>query len=84
MYPLTEHGGLERHEIGPSPSSGYLYKSWKIVTSSTHMINQDTMSTLISDTLVSRVEPPPFGWVDTILEQTIEYWNSTDVPNLIV
>ena len=84
MYPLTEHGGLERHEIGPSPSSGYLLQIVENCDIQQHMINQDTMSILISDTLVSRVEPPPFGWVDTILEQTIEYWNSTDVPNLIV
>ena len=37
-----------------------------------HLINTDTMSTLISDPLVSRAEPPPFGWTDTILEQTFE------------
>ena len=40
-----------------------------------HLINPDTMSTLISDTLASRVEPPPFGWTYIILEQTFEYWN---------
>ena len=33
------------------------------------------MSTLISDTLVSHIEPPPFGWIDIILEQIFEYWN---------
>ena len=43
----------------------------------THLTNPDTMSTLASDTLVSRAEPPPFGWTDIILEQTYEYWNSS-------
>ena len=38
-----------------------------------HLINSDTMSTLIRDTLLSRVEPPPFGWTDIIIEQTFEY-----------
>ena len=38
-----------------------------------HLINPDTMSTLISDTLVSRAETPPFGWTNIILEQTFEY-----------
>ena len=38
-----------------------------------HLANLDTMSILVSDTLVSRVEPPPSGWIDIILEQTYEY-----------
>ena len=37
-----------------------------------HLFNPDIMPTVISDTLVSRAEPPPFGWTDTILEQTFE------------
>ena len=32
-----------------------------------------TMSTLVRDTLVSRVEPPPFGRTDITLEQSYEY-----------
>ena len=36
----------------------------------------DNMSTLVSDTLVSRAEPPPSGWADITLEQTYEYWRS--------
>jgi hypothetical protein len=40
-----------------------------------HLTNQDIMSTLVSNTLVSRAEPPPFGWSNIILEQTFEYWN---------
>ena len=28
----------------------------------------DTTSTLVSDTLASRAEPPPFGWIDITLE----------------
>ena len=35
-----------------------------------------TMSTITSDTLVSRAEPPPSGWTDIILEQIYEYWSS--------
>ena len=38
-----------------------------------HLTNLDTMSTLASDTLVSRAELPPFGWTDIIIEQTYEY-----------
>lgn len=38
-----------------------------------HLTNPDTMSILVRDTLVSRVEPPPLGWTDIILEQTFEY-----------
>ena len=38
-----------------------------------HLTNPDIMSTLVSDTLVSRTEPPPFGWIDIIIEQTFEY-----------
>ena len=35
-----------------------------------YLTNPDTMSTLASDTLVSRAESPPFGWTVIILEQT--------------
>ena len=51
-----------------------------------HLTKPDTMSTLVSDTLVSRAEPPAFGWTDIILEQTFEYWNgyeSTQTNRLI-
>ena len=40
-----------------------------------HLTNPDTMSTLVSDTLLSCAVPPPFGWTDIILEQTYEYWS---------
>ena len=40
-----------------------------------HLTNPYTMSTLASGTLVSRVEPPPFGWTDIILEQIYKYWS---------
>ena len=33
-----------------------------------HLANLDTMSTLVSDTQVSRAEPLTFGWTDIILE----------------
>ena len=44
-----------------------------IVDNPQHLANLDTMSTLVSDTLVSRVELPPSGWTDITLEQTYEY-----------
>ena len=34
------------------------------------LANLDTMSTLVRDTLVSYVEPPPSGWTDITLEQS--------------
>ena len=40
-----------------------------------HLTNPDTMSTLVSDTLVFHVKPPPFGWTDIILEQIYKYWS---------
>ena len=38
-----------------------------------HLTNPDTMSTIVSDTLISDVEPTPFRWTDIILEQIYEY-----------
>ena len=38
-----------------------------------HLASLDTTSTLVSDTLASRAEPPPSGWTDITLEQTYEY-----------
>ena len=40
------------------------------------LANLDTMSILVSDTLVSRAEPPPSRWTDITLEQTYEYWSN--------
>ena len=37
------------------------------------LANLDTMSTLVCDTLVSRMEPPPSGWTDITLEQIYDY-----------
>jgi hypothetical protein len=39
-----------------------------------HITNPDTISILVSDTLVSGAELPPFGWTDIIIEQN-EYWS---------
>ena len=36
------------------------------------LANLDTTSTLVSDTLASRAEPPPSGWTDITLEQSYE------------
>ena len=44
-----------------------------------HLINPDTMPTFIRDTLVYRVEPPPFGWTDIILEQIANTETGTGV-----
>src|SRR5688572_7442328 len=51
------------------------------------LINPDTTSALMSDTLGSRAEPPPFGWTDIKLETTQKYWNrcrSTRFTRLIM
>jgi hypothetical protein len=51
---------LSSHGIEPHPAT---------------LINPDTMSALMSDTLGSRIEPPPFGWTDIKLETTEKYRN---------
>jgi len=38
-----------------------------------HLTSLDTTSTLASDAIASRAEPPPSGWTDITLEQTYEY-----------
>ena len=48
------------------------------------LANLDTTSTLVSDTLASRVEPPPFGWTDITLEQTCEYCSGYSELKLIL
>jgi hypothetical protein len=48
------------HGIGPHPAT---------------LTNPDTMSTLMSDTLVSCMEPPPSRWTEIILEKTYKYRN---------
>ena len=47
-----------------------------IVNIQQFLANIDTMSILVRDTLVSRAEPPPSGWIDITLEQSYEYWSS--------
>ena len=37
-----------------------------------HLTSLDTTFTLASDTLVSRIEPPPSEWTDITLEQTYD------------
>jgi hypothetical protein len=51
------------------------------------LTNPDTMTALISDTLVSRMEPPPSERTDVMLEQTFQYWNrchSSRITRLIM
>ena len=70
--PHTERGrllGLEQgchHLPATSTNRG-------IVDIQQLLANLDTMSTVVSDTLVYRTEPPPSGWTDITLEQTYEY-----------
>ena len=73
--PHTEHGGLLGLEQG--------YHHLPATTESVgkgdiqqHLSSLDTTSTLVSDTLASRAEPPPSRWTDITLEKTYKYWNS--------
>ena len=71
-YPQSEHGGVLglkqgcRHLPATSINMGKLGIQQ-------HLANLDTMSTLESDTLVSRAEPPPFEWTYITLGQTYKY-----------
>ena len=69
--PHTERGGLLGIEQGYTTCRLPLQTVRKVDIQQ-HLANLDTMSTLLSDTLVSRTEPPPSGWTDIILEQTYE------------
>ena len=73
--PHTERGGLLKLEKAATTSRLPL-QTVGIVDIQQLLANLDTMSTLVSDTLVSHVEPPPSGWTDIILEQTYKYWSS--------
>ena len=73
--PHTEHGGLLGLEQGVTTCRLPL-QTVGIVDIQQLFANLDTMSTLVSDTLVSRAEPPPSGWTDITLEQTYKYWSS--------
>ena len=73
--PHTERGGLLGLEQAVTTCRLPL-QTVGIVDIQQHLANLDTMSTLVSDTLVSRAEPPPSGWTDITLEQTYEYWSS--------
>ena len=75
--PHTERGGLLKGTNKAVTTCQLPLQTVGIVDIQQLLANLDTMSTLVSDTLVSRVEPPPFGWTDIILEQTYEYWNSS-------
>ena len=67
--PHTERGEL----LGLEQGCHHLSSPSGIVDIQQLLANLDTMSTLVRDTLVSRVEPPPSSWTDIILEQTYEY-----------
>ena len=71
----TEHGGLLK-DLNRAVTTCLLpLQTVGIVDIQQLLANLDTMSTLVRDTLVSRVEPPPFGWTDIILKQIYKYWN---------
>ena len=66
--PHTERGGLLGIEQGYTTCRLPL-QTVPIFDIQQHLANLDTMSTLVSDTLVSRAEPPSSGWTDITLEQ---------------
>ena len=74
--PHTECGGLLKGTDRAVTTSRLPLQTVGIVDIQQLLANLDTMSTLVRDTLVSRVEPPPFGWTDITLEQTYEYCSS--------
>ena len=74
--PHTEHGGLLKGSDRAVTTYRLPLQTMGIVDIQQHLANLDTMSTLVRDTLVSRAEPPPSGWIDITLEQSYEYWNS--------
>ena len=70
--PHTERGEL----LGLEQGCHHLSSPSGIVDIQQLLANLDTMSTLVSDTLASRAEPPLSGWTDITLEKTYEYWSS--------
>ena len=74
--PHTEDGGLLKGSDRAVITCRLPLQTMGIVDIQQHLANLDTISTLVRDTLVSRVEPPPFGWKDNTLEQLYEYWSS--------
>ena len=74
--PHTERGGLLKGSDRIVTTCRLPLQTVGIVDIQQVLANLDTMSTLASDTLVSRAEPPPYGWIDITLEQTYEYWSS--------
>ena len=75
-YPHTERGGLLKGSDRAVTTYRLPLQTVGIVDIQQHLTNLDTMSTLVRDTLVSRAEPPPSGWIDITLVQSYEYWSS--------
>ena len=71
--PHTERGGLLKGTDRAVTTGRLPLQTVGIVDIQQHLANLDTMSTLVRDTLVSRAEPPPFGWTYITLEQAYEY-----------
>ena len=71
--PHTERGGLLKGSDRAVTTCRLPLQTVGIVDIQQHLANLDTMSTLVRDTLVSRAEPPPSGWIDITLEQSYEY-----------
>ena len=74
-YPQSECGGL----LGLGQGSHHLPATSQAVGKGKiqqQLSSLDTTSTLVSDTLASRVEPPPSRRTDITLEKTYEYWSS--------
>ena len=71
--PHTERGGLLKGTDRAITTCWLPLQTMGIVDIQHLLANLDTMSTLVRDTLVSRAEPPLFGWTDITLEQSYEY-----------
>ena len=72
---LPEHGGLLKGSDRAITICRLPLQTVGIVDMQQLLANLDTMSTLVSNTLASRAEPPPFGWTDITLEQTYKlHW----------
>ena len=64
LPPHTECGGLLKGSDRAVTTYRLPLQTVGIIDIQQHLANLHTMSTLVRDTLVSRVEPPPSGWTD--------------------
>ena len=74
--PHTKCGGLLKDTDRAVTTCRLPLQTVGIVDIQQLLANLDTMSTLVTDTLVFRAEPPPSGSTDITLDQSYEYWSS--------